>query len=456
MNFFDYFIKNYVEHRYGATYIITELISLLSMTLIFNRLKYKDWKSWLRILIDVSCTWIVYLFLSCFFSFAFPSIGPNLRFVTWPLTSVLHAFYPRDMKRRSRVTCAFAITVFIELAISFSGSLGSLITELYGTPDSLLTDWTMYFVFVLLIAVSVMFGIFSPFRYRYVKIVPTILLNVIFSLTFILNVIEINVFPIENVESSTFVFISVMFMILLAINFISYIIFYLNAKAYNAVLDYQVKALKSESEKSQLEISNAKYEELHKLRHDLKNQMGLLSTLLREKKYDEMQSYLADINEGAYIVMDFFETGNTFVSAILNMELSKAKANGIRLEGKISIPKELSISSGDLNSLLCNAIDNAIEASVRYDVKDPIEVSLLFEDPYLFITVRNHLPSGLDTKEVVNLHSLKNDRMNHGYGTKVIKDVINRHHGSYKFEVVEGTFVFDGMLLLKDGKEKQV
>ena len=84
------------------------------MALIFNRLKHTDWKSWLRMLIDVSCTWIAYLFLSRFFSFAFASIGPNLRFVTWPLTAILHAFYPRDMKRGSRVNCAFAIKVIYD------------------------------------------------------------------------------------------------------------------------------------------------------------------------------------------------------------------------------------------------------------------------------------------------------------------------------------------------------
>ncbi len=455
MAFFDYFIRYYVNHQYGATYIITELVAALSVTLVFNRLKYRDYRSWLRILADFACTWVVYLFFSCFFDYLFPSLNGTLRLITWPLISALHAFYPREMKRRSRITCAFAIMTFIELSLSFSGSLGSMISFIYGYPDSQLTDTTMYVILVALIAVATLFGILSPFRYKYVKIVPTVLLNGIFSVSYIFTLLHAILMPgnVSDLNTDMSLIVSVMFLVLWILNFLSYIIFYSNVKAYNEILDYQMKALKNESERYQIEISNAKYEELHKLRHDLKNQMGLLSSLLREEKYDEMKKYLADLNEGAYIAMDFFETGNVFVSAILNMELSKAKSNGLKLEGKISVPKELMISSNDLDSLLCNAIDNAIEASVRYGIMEPIEISLLFEEPYLFLTVKNRVPDSLDHQTILRMKSQKNDRMNHGYGVKVIKDIVNRHHGSCRFEINDGYFTLDSMLLLDKVKE---
>jgi hypothetical protein len=457
MNFFDYFIKHYVQLNYGVTYVITEIVSCMALSLIFNHIKPKDYKSWLRFGVDFVCTLIVYLLLSSAFYCLIPqdaSMSGYLRFMTWPLLSVIHAFYPREMGRRSRVTCVFGITVFIELAISFSGTLGSMISAIAGKPDSLWTDWTMYFVLSVLLVIVVLFGVLSPFKYKYVRLLPTVLMNVVFGLTFILMILANALLNVDYEEVGINVFLSTTYLILLAINFIVYTIFYFNVRAYNQILDFQAMSMKAESENHQLEISNAKYEELHKLRHDLKNQMGLLSGFVRDHKYEELEDYLADINEKTYVAIDYFETGNTFVSAILNMELSKAKSHGLRIEGKISIPSELNISANDLSSLLCNLLDNSIEANLRYGIKDKIEVSMLYEAPYLFITVRNHIPKDVDEKKLLSLNSSKGDRMNHGYGTKVIRDISSKYNGTTKFEVQDGCFVFDGMLLLKDGKEE--
>ena len=56
MNFFDYFILYYVQHIFGATYIITELASCLCISLVFEKVPVKNYKDGLILLLDFLIT----------------------------------------------------------------------------------------------------------------------------------------------------------------------------------------------------------------------------------------------------------------------------------------------------------------------------------------------------------------------------------------------------------------
>ena len=168
---------------------------------------------------------------------------------------------------------------------------------------------------------------------------------------------------------------------------------------------------------------------------------------MREKKYDEMQHYFADINEKVHVQMDFVDCGNDLLSAICNMELTKAKEQGLEIQYKISVPKELSIEASDLTSVLSNLIDNAIEAEIRDETpsKD-IEVEIKQEANYLFIYVENAFTPANHETDVLALHTSKANRSNHGYGTKIVKALAEKNHGYVTYSVQNTTFKASVML----------
>ncbi len=447
MNFFDYFQNYYIERAFGWTYIITELLSCFIVSFSFNKVQLRKVKNHIRLLIDFSFTWLVQVFLSCFFNYVLKINNQDttlIRYFIWPLVALIHTIYPKDIGNYSRrfLCCVFSST-FLFMAINLSGCIGNLITDSLGSyPDNLWLDYTLYIIFFGLFIISFFFKIMSPFQYKYVKRTPVILIDVVFLLSYVIAVC-ISILGNESDQ----VLCCLLYSFLLVISFLCYAIFYISVKSYNHLIDYQVKAIKAESEVDQLKISKSQYEELHRIRHELKNQMSLLETLFKEKKYDEMNEYFSDICEKVHVEIDYIDSGNSIVNSILNMELSKAKGLNIPFHTHLSIRDNLNIDPRDLTSLLTNLIDNALEAECRCSCQDPINLHMVIQDDYLFIKVTNTVLKDAQNNPL-SLTSAKADRKNHGYGTKIIKSICEKYNGYSKFSLVEDKFQFDGMLYL--------
>ena len=446
MNFFDYFTTYYIEKAFGITYVLTELFSCFIITLSFNKLELKNYKCYLKLLIDFALTWAIELFLSCFFNYVIAINNQDktiIRYFIWPLVAIIHTIYPKDIGKYSmRFTCFVFSSTFIFMSINLSGSIGNIVTNSLGHyPDNLLLDYTLYIIFIGLLIVSIFFKVLSPFKYKYVKTAPIILIDIVFILSYL-----ITVFTCVLRNDSNPVLYCILYSFLLIISFICYTIFYLSVKSYNNILDFQAKAMKAESQVNQLEISNSQYEELHRIRHELKNQMNILETLYKEKKFDEMDAYFADLVEKVHVDIDYIDSGNSIVNSILNMELSKAKNLSIPFVTHLSIKEELNISPQDLTSLLSNLIDNALEEEVRCNSKDQIDFHMSYQNDYLFIKVTNTTLENDGIK--LSLKSKKADRKNHGYGTKIIKSICEQYNGYAKYSVNNNIFQFNGMLYL--------
>ncbi len=448
MNFFDYFQNYYIDRAFGWTYIITELLSCFIVSFSFNKLEFKNFKSYLKLLIDFICTWIVQLLLASFFNYVLKINNQDttvIRYFIWPLVALIHTIYPKKIgKYPMRFLCCVFSSTFLFMAINLSGCIGNIITDYLGHyPDNLLMDYTLYIIFFGLFVVSLFFEIMSPFKYKYVKTAPIILIDIVFILSYAITVCTC----ILNNQSNQILY-CVLYSFLLVICFLCYTIFYLSVKSYNNLIDYQVKAIKAESQVDQLKISKSQYEELHRIRHELKNQMSLLETLFKEKKYDEMNEYFSDICEKVHVEIDYIDSGNSIVNSILNMELSKAKGLNIPFNTHLSLKDNLNINPQDLTSLLTNLIDNALEAECRCDSHDPVDLHMIIQNDYLFIKVTNTILVD-DNSNLLSLTSQKPDRKNHGYGTKIIKSICEKYNGYSKFSIVKDKFQFDGMLYLK-------
>ncbi|HBK02060.1 MAG TPA: hypothetical protein DDY77_03400, partial [Clostridiales bacterium] len=180
---------------------------------------------------------------------------------------------------------------------------------------------------------------------------------------------------------------------------------------------------------SQIEMTKTNMASFRKMRHDIRNKIGVLLVLNQEKKYDELTRGLTELAGADIVEAGYIDCGNTEISAILTMEQSKAMANGFKLVHTVVVPSRLPFDIMDICSVLANMIDNAIEANLRYGVSDNICVQISIKGKYLYIGVLNKLPENFYKDEILNLSTSKANPEEHGFGVDIIRNISEKYGG---------------------------
>ncbi len=185
------------------------------------------------------------------------------------------------------------------------------------------------------------------------------------------------------------------------------------------------------------ETVREQYEEIRRIRHDIKQHLDAVSGLQLEGKIEAAQKYITDISSSLEHIEMFMDVGNDFVNAILNSKLSIAKSKGIEVLCSSSSEVE-GINEYDLCNLIGNMLDNAIEAA-RKTENAVVEVSIRSDKYKLMITVANSI-----SQSVLNgnskLKTTKNKTEHHGFGVKTIRSIAKKYNGSADFYEENLTF----------------
>ncbi|MCI1734216.1 MAG: GHKL domain-containing protein [Bacilli bacterium] len=432
--------------------MVTAVLFSLVVALMFNDFE-KSWKFVLRIFIDTACVFLAQLFIADFNFWFFNTVGvadsvlPYSKYYLWLIVCFLHVLYPRKPTRLSlRLTIASFTSIFLIMDLLLSGSFGFLVLVASGASlGSVYNDLTSYLLIAVVVSVMLLLKTLSVRKYKYVKKSSLLILNGILLVSYIIPIVsEILLDPKE-----TQLYQGLLSTFLLILDTLAYVLFFLTIASYNQVIDSQAVALKAESEKNQLEVSNSKYEEMHRIRHDIKNQFEYLNQLVKEKEYGKLETYLSDLSEKVHFAVDYFDCGNEALNRILNLEKSKAESKGVSLTVKAVVPSKLAIEESDLVSLVANLLDNAIEETSQCQQKEKsVQGEFTYQGNYLVIVIRNPLAEGNTKEKALRLKSTKKERFNHGYGTKIIRAVSQKYQGLATFDVVDDCFVAKVMLAL--------
>ena len=105
------------------------------------------------------------------------------------------------------------------------------------------------------------------------------------------------------------------------------------------------------------------------IRHDMKNHMMTLSSLMAIGDRQELFEYMKKINANIETETVHVDTGNHYVDSILNYKIEEAIRAGAQVKVEIHIPDKLNIQAFDLNVIIGNLMDNAIEGSKEVEDK---------------------------------------------------------------------------------------
>ena len=179
-------------------------------------------------------------------------------------------------------------------------------------------------------------------------------------------------------------------------------------------------------------------DDLREFRHDYKNHMICLQSLLNNKQYDEALSYVKSITNQEILDSNKFFSGNQIADAILTDKNELAQKNNCKIIFAGSVSDEISVSN--LCTILSNALDNSIEACSKIDSDETqiIDVKCVASELIQIIRISN---PNLDNNAVTE--TSKADRKNHGFGLSNIRRTVERMDGQMIISSQYPTFVLE-------------
>lgn len=170
--------------------------------------------------------------------------------------------------------------------------------------------------------------------------------------------------------------------------------------------------------------------DLRSFRHDYKNHLICIGSLIDKKEYDEAREYIEKISGMNINTSKEFFSGNTIANAILNDKSEKADKSGIKIDFDGYIHK--GISPTDICIILSNAIDNAIEAceKISGDEDRKISVNCSYSKGVQIISIKNPVPENVEIEDD-SVKTSKEDKSIHGIGLYNIRNTIKKYGGEF-------------------------
>ena len=229
--------------------------------------------------------------------------------------------------------------------------------------------------------------------------------------------------------------------VMLAVNLILYYFYTSMLDRYiymqdNILLREQIAIYESELRANMEQDRN-----VQALRHDMKHHIREIYSLAEKNNDRDIVSYLNQISDGLENIRNVAATGNSVFDGILNYYSQKIlqETNGtVDFSVILKLPADLEISSFDMNVILGNLLDNAMENVCGMDgEKLQIEAVLEYIEGLLRIEVVNTF-AGSISKDGERFISHKGE--GHGYGLANVKKVIEKYNGYMIAEPLAGRF----------------
>jgi len=210
--------------------------------------------------------------------------------------------------------------------------------------------------------------------------------------------------------------------------------------------------------KQQLEDQIDHYNELYeaqketrKIRHDIKNNLLAIGSLISRNKVIEAQSYIEKITGEIQITEITPDSQTPLIDAIIHAKIKEAAKHQIKINYSIRVSEKVDIDFMELAIILTSAIDNAIESTIEVIDQDlkVINIYIHQELEYLSIQIDNPTNNRLDVNQ---LTTSKKDKQNHGFGLQQIKTITRKYEGSTDFDFDEKSKLFKLSLLLRNMK----
>lgn len=310
--------------------------------------------------------------------------------------------------------------------------------------ENILTASNIYRIELMIFLKVLMILLYFATRKLFDKIDYTIFKNpiyIIFNIVGMALILIVSSSIEKNDLKETKIAISLMFVAFLII---VGLIIYLANSLVNKQLQLKEKSyidLKNGILEKDLKNINKLYIENAKNFHEFKHHLDVLNIMLGNGQYDKMKEYMSNLKPSNKYKPEFI-TENQIVNMVMNVKYNEIKEKDIDFKYDLEMLSVLNINDNDLCSLLSNLMDNAIEAAEKVD-EGEISFSMKVPGDFAVLKLTNSCNE-------VNVNDLKTNKLgNHGWGLKVIDDIVSKYSGAIEREYKNNIFTTKIMLPFK-------
>ena len=193
--------------------------------------------------------------------------------------------------------------------------------------------------------------------------------------------------------------------------------------------------------------------ETRAFRHDMVNNLSLLSMLMENGKSAEAKEHLETLLGSIKSLSPKYSTGDEMLDCIVSMKASVMEEHGIEffLEGVAD--GGLNLEPVEICSLFANALDNAIDACNKVPEADKRKIGMYIRrtDSFYNIKIENtFIPNGVKIDERLledgEYFTTKENKNLHGYGIRNMKNIVTKYEGMIKAEVKDNIFILRIMI----------
>ncbi len=238
-----------------------------------------------------------------------------------------------------------------------------------------------------------------------------------------------------------FISIAILFML----NIFVFYLYDILLQSYQEKMEKNLLMLQNNAYMKQLDIIHQSESSLKIARHDMKNHILALQTLIETDKKTMALQYIQNICQLINNKEEYASSGHPEIDSLLNYKISEAKNWDIEVNINLIIPFKLNIQSFDLVVIIGNLFDNAIEAVLKLNRNRKITAFIELDRNVLYITFSNPFQGRLQYNNQ-ELKTTQSDAENHGLGLGSVKKAIEKYNGIMNIVNSDNTFNVDVLL----------
>lgn len=213
-------------------------------------------------------------------------------------------------------------------------------------------------------------------------------------------------------------------------------------ESYSSKIQLELAREIIEKDRENYKILEENEKELKYLRHDIRNHMQVIKNLKSNEEYinDSIEQYIDELQNAVDKMTSVSYTGNETLDSVLNIKGRRAKVLNIKYFVKYNILENINIRDIDITTILCNALDNAIEGAEKTN-EPSIVIYIESNEENIQFLIENTANEVLISDG--ELETTKPDKRNHGRGMNNIKESVKKYDGSIRVDYEDGIFVLD-------------
>lgn len=192
---------------------------------------------------------------------------------------------------------------------------------------------------------------------------------------------------------------------------------------------------------------------LHDQKHDMQDYLSVIEEFARCGQTSELLKYVNTLTKMTKEIESSYHCGDVVIDTIVNSNLYLANRQDTKFVANISLSQPLEIDRVHLTTILCNLLNNSLEACSKSPKdKRNMYLTLTYDLNLLSILVTNtYDPNNINLENGV-AYTTKTDKTIHGIGLKRVKKTIEKYNGTFEYYTKDGNeesyFIAEAMLYL--------